>query len=34
MERSKACTEKRSPDTLSHPNQNIILINKHNIGVF
>ena len=27
MERSKAGTKKRSPDGLSHPNQNIIIIN-------
>ena len=28
MERSKAGTNKRSPDGLSHPNQNTIIINK------
>ena len=28
MERSKAGTNKRSPDGLSHPNQNTIVINK------
>ena len=27
MERSKAGTKERSPDTVSPPNQNIILIN-------
>ena len=27
MERSKAGTKKRSPDGLSHPNQNTIIIN-------
>ena len=28
MKRSKAGTNKRSPDGLSHPNQNTIIINK------
>ena len=28
MERSKAGTNNRSPDGLSHPNQNTIIINK------
>ena len=28
MERSKASTNKRSPDGLSHTNQNTIIINK------
>ena len=28
MERSKAGTNKRSPDDLSHPNQNTIIIEK------
>ena len=28
MEKSKAGTNKRSPDGLSHPNQNTIIINK------
>ena len=28
MERSKAGMNKRSPDSLAHPNQNTIIINK------
>ena len=33
MERSKAGTNKRSPDGLSHPNQNTIII-KQNMVIF
>ena len=34
MERSKAGTNKRSPDGISHPNQNTIIYNKQNVVIF
>ena len=34
MERSNAFTKKRSPDSLSHPNRNTIIIIKHNMAIF
>ena len=34
MERSKTGTNKRSPDGLSHPNQNTILINEQHMVIF